>query len=322
MASTDRVPVLVREPGTEVFLRDVRQGLSGPRKTIPCKYLYDRRGSRLFDRICELDEYYPTRTELSIMRRYPDEIAAQIGPGVALVEYGSGSSVKTRWLLDHLDEPIAYVPVDISEDHLRETAVRLAGLYPAIDIVPVCADFTRPFRLPAFPREPSHAAVYFPGSTIGNFEPAAARSLLASIAEVVGEGGGAIIGFDLRKDAAVIEAAYNDGEGVTAEFNLNLLERINRELGADFEVDSFEHAAEYQPEHGRIEMSLVSTRDQEVTIGDDVFAFERDEPIHTEHSHKYTVDLFGEMASAAGMTMRRVWTDPRDWFAVGHFVVE
>lgn len=322
MPMESQTAVLDLEPSTATFLTDVLGGLRRRQKQLPCKYFYDRRGSQLFDAICELDEYYPTRTELAIMEQHAGEVAEQVGPGVALVEYGSGSSVKTRLLLDALQQPIAYVPVDISHKHLHAAADRIAGAYPDIDVLPVCADFTRPFALPAFPREPTHAAVYFPGSTIGNFEPHAARTLLENIARSCGQGGGLVIGVDLQKEPHVIEAAYNDAEGVTARFNLNLLHRINRELDADFQVDAFRHRAFYDRRRGRVEISLVSEERQRVEVQGETFEFERGESILTEYSHKYTPQQFAEIAAEAGLAARRVWTDPREWFAVIHLVVE
>ena len=322
MDNDSAMAVLDLEPTAANFLTDVQQGLRQKKKRLPCKYFYDKRGSQLFERICELEEYYPTRTELAIMREHSAEIATQIGPGVALVEYGSGSSIKTRWLLDHLSSPVAYVPVDISRAALRGAANRIAAAYPGIDVLPVCADFTQPFHLPVFPRKPTHAAVYFPGSTIGNFEPAIARSLLAVISDLCGAGGGLVIGFDLQKEHEVIEAAYDDNQGVTAEFNLNLLRRINNDLSADFDLDAFDHRAFYDAEQGRVDISLVSRCDQEVDVRGEVFDFACGEAIHTEYSHKYTVDQFSEMASQVGLRMRKVWTDAKRWFAVGHFVVD
>ena len=228
------------------FLKDVVAGLTGTPKTLPCKYFYDERGSRLFDAICELDEYYPTRTELAILEQHAGEMAAQIGPTVMLVEPGSGSSLKTRLLLDRLEDPVAYVPVDISCAHLKLMAGDLEADYPMLEVLPVCADFTTRFALPKSQRQrPAISAVYFPGSTIGNFLPEAAERLLGWMGEVVGVGGGLLIGVDLVKDRRVLEAAYNDREGVTAEFNLNLLRRINDELGADFDLNGFEHRARY-----------------------------------------------------------------------------
>ncbi len=304
------------------FSHDVLAGLGAPAKELPCKYFYDKQGSALFDRICELEEYYLTRAELAIMREFACEMGEQIGPAAVLVEYGSGSSVKTRYLLDALLRPAAYVPVDISGEHLAATAAKLAAAYPHIEILPVCADFTEPFILPVPARLASHAAVYFPGSTIGNFMPESAVRLLHQIAELCGKGGGLLIGVDLKKDRQTIEAAYNDRLGVTAQFNLNLLTRINRELDADFCVDQFEHRAIYNPELGRVEIDLVSRRPQYVTVAGQAFAFAMGEAIRTEYSHKYSIDDFARLAATAGFNLHRQWMDAGKNFAVLHLVVE
>ena len=309
------------QPNAAQFLADVVAGLSAAPKTLPCKYFYDERGSKLFDDICALDEYYLTRAEDEIIKRHAQEMADQIGPGVMLVEYGSGSSTKTRALLDRLAKPVAYVPVDISREHLRQTATRLSVAYRHIEMLPVCADFTKPFALPAARRTPTHSAVFFPGSTIGNFQPQEARAMLVQLAAMCGTGGGLLIGVDLQKDPRVIKAAYNDARGVTAEFNLNLLRRINWELDGDFDLATFRHRAVYDPQLGRVELSLVSTLPQTVTVGDHTFDFAADEPILTEYSHKYTVTSFSAMAAEAGLTLRRTWTDAREQFAVLHFAL-
>lgn len=305
------------------FLRDVISGLRSTPKRLSCKYFYDRRGSELFDQICQLDEYYLTRAELALMDQFAPEMGAQIGAGVMLVEYGSGSSVKTRYLLDGLPNPVAYVPVDISGDHLQQTARELARDYPRVEILPVCADFTQDFVLPRSLRTASHAAVYFPGSTIGNFTPDETVALLRRITQKCGTGGGLLIGIDLKKDATTIEAAYNDRLGVTAEFNLNLLRRINRELGADFDGNQFFHQARYNAELGRVEMYLVSRQAQTVTLGGggETVEFEPGETICTEHSYKYTVEEFATVAAAAGLTLRREWTTNKREFAVLHLAV-
>ena len=308
-------------PARRVFRSDVLAGLRQSPKRLPCKYFYDKRGSELFDQICQLDEYYLTRRELAIMERHAVEMGRQIGRGVMLVEYGSGSSVKTRYLLDGLPDPVAYVPVDISGEHLQETARELARDYPRIEILPVCADFTKDFALPLSERASTHAAVYFPGSTIGNFMPEGAIELLARITKLCGTGGGLLIGIDLRKDTRTIEAAYNDRRGVTAQFNLNLLRRINRELDADFDLGQFSHRAIYCAEIGRIEISLVSRGAQVVTVGGEVFEFAKGEAISTEYSHKYTVDQFAAMAAGAGLTLRREWTDEDRYFAALHLAI-
>ena len=298
------------------FRAEVLRGLRQPRKELPCKFFYDERGSRLFDQICALEEYYPTRTELGIMRERAPEIAALLGPGALLVEYGSGSSTKTRILLDALDTPPGYVPIDISKEHLLRSSAALARAYPDIEVLPVCADYTRTFTLP-LPRRPiARRVVYFPGSTIGNFDRESARRFLRQIAELCMPGGGLLIGVDLRKDPLVLHRAYNDREGVTAAFNLNLLARINRELGADFQLDRFAHYAFYNPTEGRIEMHLTSLAEQTVHIGDEAIPFALGESIWTESSHKYTVGEFAHMAAGAGFALQHVWTDPQQLFSV------
>ncbi len=304
------------EPERERFRADVIQGLRRPRKELPCKYFYDERGSKLFERICGLEEYYPTRTEIAILESHAGEMAARIGPRPLLVEYGSGSSTKTRLLLDHLEEPIAYVPVDISREHLLESASLISDRYPELEVLPVCADFTGHFEVPE-PGAPYERRVgYFPGSTLGNFEAAAAREFLAGIAEAGGPGSGLLLGADLDKDPEVLEAAYDDADGVTAEFNLNLLRRINEELDADFRLDRFRHRAVYDAKQTRVEMHLVSVEAQTVRIGDETVEFERDESIHTESSHKYTLEGLAALAGDAGFAVEGVWTDPARLFSV------
>lgn len=303
------------------FLADALAGLQQSPKRLPCKYFYDKRGSELFDQICQLDEYYLTRCELAIMEKYAGEMGEQIGGGAMLVEYGSGSSVKTRYLLDGLPDPVAYVPVDISDEHLHQTARELARDYPKIEILPVCADFTKNFALPIATRSWTHAAVYFPGSTIGNFVPSRAAELLKHIAGLCGTGGGLLIGIDLKKDVETILAAYNDRRGVTADFNRNLLRRMNRELEADFDLKQFSHRADYNDQLGRVEIRLVSRREQVVNLGGEMIEFAEGESICTEYSHKYSIDQFAGLAAAAGLTLRRAWTDRNRYFAVLHFAV-
>ena len=302
------------------FYNDVVEGLSQPQKRLSCKYFYDERGSHLFDEICKLDEYYLTRTELDIMDRYLEEMAYQIGPRAVLVEFGSGSSTKTRILLGALENPVGYVPIDISEEHLLSTAEDLRMAFPYMQIMPVVADFTQGFELPTPGSTYSHAALFFPGSTIGNFTPSKAIEMMRSMAQILGPQGGMLIGLDLQKDPTTLEAAYNDAMGVTAEFNLNLLHRINRELGGDFNVEQFRHQAIYNEELGRIEMYIISTAKQSVTIRDHVFDFAAEERIFTESSHKYTTDGFSEMAAKAGFTTRKYWTDSKKMFAIMHLV--
>lgn len=304
-------------PELERMRRDVLEALSRrPQRELPTQYLYDARGSALFDQICELPEYYPTRTELSIMQRHAAAMAEGIGARALVVEYGSGSSVKTQRLLERLREPAGCVLVDISREHLLRSAAALAARFPHVEVLPVCADFTAPFDVPSPRRPPARTVVYFPGSTIGNFLPDHATRLLRQMADQVGPGGGLLIGTDLRKDPAVLEAAYNDAQGVTAAFNENLLRRINRELQATFDLAAFEHRAIYDEALGRIEMLLVSRVAQDVRVAGRRFALAAGETIRTEYSHKYSIDGFHRMAVAAGFAPEAVWTDDRSWFAV------
>jgi dimethylhistidine N-methyltransferase len=302
---------------TDCFRADVLAGLSRPQKQLPAKYFYDAAGSRLFDRITELPEYYPTRTELGILRKDAGEIAGRCGPHCLLVELGAGSLTKVRLLLDGLERPAGYVPVDVSGDHLRSAAAVLADDYPDLDVRPVVADFTGPFALPEVPA--GRRVVFFPGSTIGNFEPPEADALLGRVARLVGPGGGLLLGVDLRKPVDVLERAYSDAAGVTAAFNRNLLVRINRELGGDFEPTAFRHRAFFNGEESRIEMHLVSERRQRVRVGPAAFDFRAGETIHTENSYKYDVADFADRAAECGLRLDKSWTDPRDWFAVLEF---
>jgi dimethylhistidine N-methyltransferase len=311
-----------RRPARDpVFLADVLAGLRSPRKTLPCKYFYDERGSALFERICDLEEYYPTRTELAILRAHGGEMADALGPACLLVEYGSGSSAKTRLLLDRLARPAGYVPVDISREHLLRTAERLRADYPRLPVLPVAADFTAAFALPRTQRPARRRVVYFPGSTIGNFGPREAVALLRGVASLCGHGGGLLIGIDLRKQREVLERAYDDALGVTAAFNLNLLARINRELGADFDLARFAHRALWRDAASRIEMHLVSREEQRVRLAGETFQFRAGETICTEHSHKYTVEGFGALAARGGLAQRRVWTDAAQRFSVQYLEV-
>jgi dimethylhistidine N-methyltransferase len=303
-------------PARERLLADALAGLLARRKTLPCKYFYDERGSALFERICCLDEYYPTRTELGILRARAGAMAATLGPDCLVVEYGSGSGIKTQLLLDHLERPVAYVPVDISREHLLRSAAALAARHPALPVLPVCADFTLPFELPRPPRAPRRRAAYFPGSTIGNFAPAEARKFLTQVAELCGPGGALLIGVDLKKPRAILERAYDDALGVTAEFNLNLLRRLNRELGADFALEQFDHRALWNEGEGRIEMHLVSRRRQEVKLDGHRVRFEPGETIHTENSYKYDLPDFRTLARSAGFEVERVWVDGAALFSV------
>ncbi len=303
-------------PVTDGFLADVLRGLSAHHKELPCKYFYDETGSRLFERICALPEYYPTRAELAILKRDSREMAARMGPDCLLVELGSGSGVKTRALLDHLVAPVAYVPVDISREQLLASARALVRDYPAIEVRPLCADFTLPFEIPAVGRPARGRMVYFPGSTIGNFSPEQARHLLTRMARLCAPNGGMLLGADLKKDPRMLHAAYNDRQGVTAAFNLNLLVRINRELGADFGVERFWHHALYNPREGRIEMYLVSRLDQRVRVGDREIFLAEGEPICTEYSYKYSVADLTALAAASGFAVEQSWMDESRYFCV------
>jgi L-histidine N-alpha-methyltransferase len=303
------------EEARAVFARDVIAGLAATRKTLRPKYFYDEEGSRLFEEITRLPEYYPTRTELGILKKNGAAIASLIPAGGALVEFGAGSSVKIRTVLHALDKLEVYVPVDISAEFLVAQAGALQKDFPRLQVLPVAADFTRPFVLPKAAQARPRVG-FFPGSTIGNFEPQEAESFLQHAARILGPGAHFIVGVDLIKDADVLHAAYNDAAGVTARFNLNLLVRINRELGADFDLDSFTHRAVFNRQRSRIEMHLVSRARQRVSVCGRKFHFEAGETIHTEYSYKYTLSGFGALASRAGWTPVRAWTDAHNYFSV------
>ena len=317
-----RVTVLDLEPVSSDFLDEVLAGLSSSPRSLPCKFFYDERGADLFQKICELPEYYITRTETELLRRYGSKMAESIGANVELIGFGTGAGIKTRMLLEHLENPIAYVPVDISKQRLVDSAVELSRAMPALEIMPVCGDYLQELQLPKPLRKPDHVAVFFPGSTIGNLEPAIAQDFLRRVCHLCGQSGGLIIGIDLQKSREVLEAAYNDSAGVTAEFNLNLLVRANRELGADFNLPLWRHQAIYNEREGRIEMHLISEAEQTVHVGGEEFAFARDEKIVTEYSYKHTLDGFARLAASAGFReASRVWTDPQQLIAVFHFAV-
>lgn len=309
------------EPALAQFRADVVRGLRAPAKELPCKYFYDETGSELFERITELDEYYPTRTEMHIMRRHVAEMAQRLGRHCHLIEYGSGNSAKTRLLLKQLADPVGYVPVDMSVEYLHRSARALAAEFPKIEVTPLCADFTQSVRVPAPRGKVNARVVYFPGSTMGNFTPDETVSLLQRTAALCGRGGGLLLGLDLQKDPNVIEAAYNDAQGVTAAFNLNILVRINRELHADFVVQEFSHRALYNRCERRIEMYLISRGDQRVRLGEDEFFFRAGERVRTEYSYKFDLHDFGNLARSAGFTLENVWTDERKYFAVVYLAV-
>lgn len=311
-----RVGVSERDADRTRMLQEVVEGLSSVPKTLPSKYFYDEAGSQLFDRITELDEYYLTRTETGIMERWAEDMAREIGPAALIVEPGSGSSSKTRILLDHADAPTAYVPVDISGDYLSDAADTLRREHPGLTVLPLVADFTEPIALPSPAQPVERTVVYFPGSTIGNFRALEATRLLKRLRSLVGPTGAVLIGFDRVKDVDVLEAAYDDAAGVTARFNLNILAHVNARLGADFHLDAFEHRAPFNAAASRIEMYLVSRRAQRVHVDGHAFTFARGEPILTEYSHKYTLESFAELAGSAGLVAKRTWTDPDEMFCV------
>lgn len=310
------VQLLDLEPTPSDEQSEILEGLNQKQKQISPKFFYDEAGSRLFDEICRQPEYYPTRTELGIMKARVHEIADHIGPQASVIEFGSGSSIKTRLLLENLEKVAAYVPVDISRDHLLQAAESLAADYPHIEVLPVCADFTRPFDLPEPTVEPLRNMVFFPGSTIGNFAEAEAQNLLSVMRTEAKSDGALLIGVDLSKPREILEPAYNDAAGVTADFNLNMLKRLNQEHGANFDTDLFEHDAIFDEQHSRIEMRLVSLQKQSVEVAGEEFAIDKGEYIVTEHSHKYSREQFAAMANAAGFEVKSVWTDPEELFSV------
>ena len=309
-------------PAKLSFLEETIGGLSQSHRTLPCKFFYDGRGAQLFQKICELPEYYITRTELTILRLHAAEIASRLGSGIELIGLGTGAGTKTRILLEELHEPAVYVPIDISKEQLQKSTVRFRQTFPRLEILPVCADYLEPFELPLPRRPSSRSVVYFPGSTIGNFEPAAAIEFLRRLIELAGDGGGLLIGVDLQKDRHVIEAAYNDSAGVTAEFNLNLLARTNRELGADFDLLRWRHRAIYNSSAGRVEMYLISQADQSVHIEDRQFHFQTGKRILTEYSYKHTPEGFAALARQAGFEFEKMWTDEARLFGVFYFAVK
>jgi L-histidine Nalpha-methyltransferase len=297
-------------------LAEVLEGLSLSQKTLSPKFFYDARGSDLFEQIMRLEEYYPTRTELGILRQHGPEIGRAIGPDAVIVEFGAGNVEKIRLLLDVLSHPRAFVPIDISGEHLEAAVASLAEAYPGLTVLPVTGDFTKPLELP------DHEALrgarltgFFPGSTIGNFLPYEAEAFLATAREVL-RCGDLLIGVDLVKDEAVLNAAYNDAAGVTAAFNLNMLSHLNRLVGAVFEPERFGHRAFYNPALGRIEMHLVSRAAQTVTVAGRPFTFAKGETIHTECSHKYSLKGFAALASRAGWQTAQTWCDARGWFGM------
>ncbi len=298
------------------FLDEALAGLSGPRKALSPKWLYDARGSALYELICGLAEYYPARTELQILEAHAHEIARAVGPGAVVFEFGAGSGRKTERLLAALQDPVAYLPVDISREALLAAASALARRFPALEVRPVVGDFTDGVRLPEVGRDHARRLSFFPGSTIGNFDPPEAVALLRRMAREAGPGGALLIGVDVPKEAAILERAYDDGEGVTAAFDLNLLARMNRDLGADFRLSQFRHRAVWNPHLSRVEMHLESTMDQVAHLGGVPVLFRAGETIHTESAYKWEPRAFDALAALAGWRPEQAWADERAWFTV------
>jgi len=317
--STERFQFFDQHPHIADFREDIIEGLSASQPYISPKYFYDETGSRLFEDICSTDEYYPTRTEVSIIRDNIDDLVENLGRECLLIEPGSGDSYKVRLLLDAL-RPIAYLPIDISRRYLQEEAKKLAAEFTWLNVHAVCADFTGKLKLP-YHVESTNKVAFFPGSTIGNFLPEQAVGVLEEIKNMVGENGGLLIGVDLQKSTQILNAAYNDKQGYTAQFNLNLLSRINRELGADFNLKEFRHHAFFNEERNRIEMHLLSLQDQQVTIDDQILIFKKDQSILTEYSHKYTIEHFQNLAEKAGFSRVKTWVDEDGLFSVHYLKV-
>ena len=322
ISKTEDVVFVDHHPRTADFRREVLEGLGASPKRLSPKFFYDKRGSELFERICELEEYYLTRTETAILDSHSEEIAGLLGAGCLLIEYGSGSSRKIRILLDALAGDLSYVAIDISREHLLAAAADLAEAREGLEVIAVCADYSKPFPLPTPQRSGSgKRVVFFPGSTIGNFSPREALDFLRTTAKQLGPGGSMLIGVDLKKKEKILHAAYNDSEGVTAAFNLNLLTRINRELGADFDLSAFEHRAVYNAAEDRVEMHLVSRKTQSVDVDGTAIRFFQGETIHTENSYKFSVEQFRDLAEDGGFKHARTWTDPDNLFSLHYLTV-
>ena len=317
METLDGIEFHDHHPKADDFLAEVVRGLQEEPKQIPPKFFYDKRGSELFDRITGLREYYPTRAEIAILEARAAEIADLVGEDSLLIEYGSGSSRKVGVLLDALQGDVTYIAIDISRKHLVESCSRLAKAHPNVKVIAVCADYSKPFPLPELKRgDRKNKFVFFPGSTIGNFTPDQAASFLSNTARQIGSGGSLLIGVDLKKDDAVLHAAYNDAEQVTAAFNLNILKRINEELDADFDLSAFRHQAFYNDRRGRIEMHIVSLKNQAAQLNGTSIRFDEGETIHTENSYKFTIEEFQRLAENAGFEPVKAWTDPDNLFSL------
>jgi len=303
-------------PSPDDIAGDVLAGLSTTPKSLPSKYFYDQRGSDLFEQITHQPEYYLTRVELALLEASGAEIAAEVGPRAHVVEYGSGSGRKTRILLDALEDPVAYTPIEISRSALMASVERLDREFGDVEVLPVLADFTEPVAIPQPERQAEHALVFFPGSTLGNFTNPEAQRLLRAMHQTMGDRGGALLGIDLQKSPEILEAAYNDAAGVTSEFTLNLLARLNRDIGSDFDLEGFVHRAHYAAGPGCIETFLVSQKQQVVRVQGSRFDFAKGEAMQVEYSHKYTDAGFTAMAAEAGLKVVRGWNDPKDWFGL------
>ena len=305
------------EPQIEDFGEAVVNGLTAEQKSLPCKFFYDLRGSQLFEQICELDEYYVTRTEISLLKQNAAEISQFLGDDCHLVEFGSGSSTKVRILLDALRQAAGYTAIDISRDHLIASCAELADAYPDLAVSAVCADYSEALEIPALNTSSGRPVAFFPGSSLGNFDAKDAIRFLARVAAFLHpSSGGLLIGVDLKKDEAILNAAYDEAKGVTAELNLNLLVRANSEIDAGFDLTGFRHKAFYNADFGRVEMHLVSTKKQTVTIGSTIIEFEAGEHIHTENSYKYSLDQFANICQEAGFTSSKVWCDADQLFSI------
>jgi dimethylhistidine N-methyltransferase len=305
----------------ENFREEVLADLSKSPRQLPYKFFYDERGAQLFQQICDQPEYYVTRTEIEILRLHGADMAKALGTQIELIGLGTGAGTKTRILLEELRTPAVYVPIDISKEQLEKSSSRFREMFPTLQVLPVAVDYLEPFELPLPRRLSSRSVIYFPGSTIGNFEPEVASEFLTRLVDLAGDGGGLLIGVDLQKDRDVLERAYNDAAGVTAQFNKNLLARINRELEGDFDLNRWQHHAIYNSTEGRIEIYLISDNEQTVHIGDREFQFRAGEEILTEYSYKHTIAGFIELARQAGFDFEQVWTDDARWFGVFYFTV-
>ncbi|WP_233843235.1 L-histidine N(alpha)-methyltransferase [Dyella sp. 2HG41-7] len=305
-----------QRPPDDVLLQVVQRGLRATPKRLPSWLFYDEQGSALFEQICEQPEYYLTRAEIALLNQHAGDIAGVLGPDVRLVEYGSGHAIKTRLLLEHLVNPVAWVPIELSAEPLRQAMARMSTHFPDLPIQPLAVDFTKSLRLPVPPRAPRRTVLYFPGSTIGNFEDRDAAQLLRKMRGEMGDNGGILVGADLKKSRKTIEAAYNDRAGITTAFTLNMLTRLNRELGCNFDLGGFRHRARYNAMAGRIETHILSNRDQRVQVGRYDIPFREDEAMLVEYSCKYSLEDFAALAATAGLAVQHVWLDPEGLFSL------